>query len=666
MGKIMSKKEPNVITTTPLVSVVVPIYKVEKYLHQCIDSILRQTLKNIEIILVDDGSPDKCPEICDEYAQKDKRVKVIHKINGGLGSAYNAGLDAASGEYIGFVEPDDFIADNMYELLHSQAIKFDAEMVIGSWYYHKENADVPDIEIKANTSENTLFCITDYPFLLTIHPSLWAKLYKRNSLTGIRFPEFKGAGYCDAPFYTEILCKIKKIIALHEPLYFYRTDNENASSNNAQSGKSLIGIIESWNTAKKILLTNNMYNQLKEELYFHAIKPSFRFFCNINKNYKKEFFNKFKYFVSDLKNDDSFTYKYFSGNLLNEKRKKFIKSALNNDYNGALSLIKYDNVSCVKIFGLPLIKKIEKGSVKKTYFLGIPFIKKTKNKDEEHTKVLNIIKIKKGNFKIKYYLFGIKIFSKIKYSSLQKFLFNKLNSIENSVLNLKTNILASQIHPSIFAKYKNRHKGEDVVIVACGPSVNKYTPIKNAVHIAVNRAFKINTVKFNYLFINDTLYPEGDKDLISYDTNCIKFLGLLPDRFLFNNEVFRHPVNLFNKDNVHPYVLEYKANNIWAYDIAYEPFADYNSTVFSALQFALYTNPKRIYLVGCDCTSGYFYNTNDSNNSSKSTLLINKWKTCKRIKDKFYPDTEIISINPVGLKGFFKDIYTNKETDTKE
>ena len=87
-----------------LISVIVPIYNVEKYLHQCLKSIINQTYKNLEIILVDDGSPDSCPKICDEYSKKDKRIKVIHKENGGLSSARNAGLDVAKGEYISFID----------------------------------------------------------------------------------------------------------------------------------------------------------------------------------------------------------------------------------------------------------------------------------------------------------------------------------------------------------------------------------------------------------------------------------------------------------------------------------------------------------------------------------------------------------------------------------
>ena len=102
----------------PLISVIVPVYKVEQYLDECVQSIINQTYKNLEIILVDDGSPDRCPEMCDEYARQDSRIKVIHKPNGGLSSARNAGIDIARGEYIGFVDSDDYIAHDMYEKLY--------------------------------------------------------------------------------------------------------------------------------------------------------------------------------------------------------------------------------------------------------------------------------------------------------------------------------------------------------------------------------------------------------------------------------------------------------------------------------------------------------------------------------------------------------------------
>ena len=112
-----------------LISVIVPIYKVKKYLNRCIDSVINQTYNNLEIILVDDGSPDSCPQICDEYAKKDKRIKVIHKQNGGLSDARNAGLDIASGDFVSFIDGDDYIHPQTYEIVMDVINKCPAEMI---------------------------------------------------------------------------------------------------------------------------------------------------------------------------------------------------------------------------------------------------------------------------------------------------------------------------------------------------------------------------------------------------------------------------------------------------------------------------------------------------------------------------------------------------------
>ena len=111
------------------ISIIVPVYKVEKYLCQCIDSIIKQTYSNLEILLIDDGSPDRCPKICDEYGCKDERVKVIHKKNGGLASARNAGLNIATGDLISFVDSDDWIDESMYQQMLEMKFEKNADIV---------------------------------------------------------------------------------------------------------------------------------------------------------------------------------------------------------------------------------------------------------------------------------------------------------------------------------------------------------------------------------------------------------------------------------------------------------------------------------------------------------------------------------------------------------
>lgn len=218
----------------PLVSIVVPIYKVEKYLHQCIDSILAQTLTDIELILVDDGSPDSCPAIVDEYAAADSRVIAIHQPNGGYGKAVNTGIARASAPYIGIVEPDDYIEPTMYELLYASAKKCEAD-VTKCWFF--DHLDTPSathdkpFPLPQPPPENTPFCIQEQAQLLQYHPSVWTCLYKADFLRrhGIRMIEVPGSGWTDNPFQVQTLCLAESIVFLNTPCYHWRRVNVEAA-----------------------------------------------------------------------------------------------------------------------------------------------------------------------------------------------------------------------------------------------------------------------------------------------------------------------------------------------------------------------------------------------------------------------------------------------------
>jgi len=147
-----------------LISVIVPVYKTEKYLHRCVESILMQTYKNLEIILVDDGSPDKCPKICDEYAKKDNRIKVIHKQNGGLASARNAGLDIATGCYISTVDSDDWIESQTYETTMAIMQEHNPDLI--KWSYYKVSGENKKIAKKINYTSGFLYGDDKEKFLL--------------------------------------------------------------------------------------------------------------------------------------------------------------------------------------------------------------------------------------------------------------------------------------------------------------------------------------------------------------------------------------------------------------------------------------------------------------------------------------------------------------------
>ncbi|MGN0521377.1 MAG: glycosyltransferase [Eubacterium sp.] len=174
-----------------MISIIVPIYNVEEYIRQCVDSITAQTLGDIEIILVDDGSPDSCPQICDEYAKKDSRVKVVHKENGGLMSARQAGLRAASGSYVGFVDGDDRIEPDMYERFAQAIEKYSPDIAVCEFIYSysdKEEVSSQSFSKPFYTKEELMSDI--YPSMLFanrfyhygVMPSCWSKIYKKELL----------------------------------------------------------------------------------------------------------------------------------------------------------------------------------------------------------------------------------------------------------------------------------------------------------------------------------------------------------------------------------------------------------------------------------------------------------------------------------------------------
>jgi glycosyltransferase involved in cell wall biosynthesis len=236
----------------PLISIIIPIYKVEPYLRRCLDSIINQTYKNLEIILVDDGSPDNCPQICEEYAAKDNRIIAIHKENGGLSDARNAGLDICKGEYISFVDSDDWVVLNYIEILSSICLKENADITIGN---HKKVAGNNEFKFCNNLNEyKTLNSYQALENLFGEHALnftvSWGKLYKAKLWTELRFPKDKL--YEDAYLCHLLYSNSSTICFLDEPIYFY-----------TQRSDSIMGLTKS---------------------SFHAIEPQILFYTFLKNN----------------------------------------------------------------------------------------------------------------------------------------------------------------------------------------------------------------------------------------------------------------------------------------------------------------------------------------------------------------------------------------------
>lgn len=221
-----------------LVSIIVPVFNAEPYLAQCLDSILAQTHRELEVICLNDGSTDGSLAIMQAYAARDERIRVIDKQNQGYGATCNRGLEEARGAWISIVEPDDWIEPGMYaDMLAFEATFNDPADIVKTPYWRIWMPDTPE-QRKLNCSYRRRikppcqpFIIRDAAHLLTHHPSIWSAIYRKGFLEkhGIRFREYPGAGWADNPFLIETLCQAERIVYLDEPYYCYREETPEKS-----------------------------------------------------------------------------------------------------------------------------------------------------------------------------------------------------------------------------------------------------------------------------------------------------------------------------------------------------------------------------------------------------------------------------------------------------
>lgn len=226
----------------PKVSVVIPCYNVEKYLHQCLDSVVNQTLKELEIICVNDGSKDSTLSIIQEYAAKDDRIRIIDKPNGGYGESMNRGFNLATGEYIGIIESDDYAELDMFERLYTCAKEHELDVVKSGFffYFSKPTETNTPSPIASPTTSGRTFCpVTDFKSKMemveffNIKPTIWSAIYRKDFIRSndIRFNETPGASYQDASFNFKVWTCAKRVRLLEECFLHYRQDNEASSIN---------------------------------------------------------------------------------------------------------------------------------------------------------------------------------------------------------------------------------------------------------------------------------------------------------------------------------------------------------------------------------------------------------------------------------------------------
>ena len=279
----------------------------------------------------------------------------------------------------------------------------------------------------------------------------------------------------------------------------------------------------------------------------------------------------------------------------------------------------------------------------------------------------------KDEYRVKYFFFWINIWTKRKVEMLVHRCINELrNELWNVLETLRcmriTDKLAQFRHPAVFEKYRGIHRGEDIVVVGAGPTLDAYTPIPGAIHIGVNSTYRCEKLALDYLFVQDGAPVNEVPELTNYRKGiCKKFFGVHPnptvppisDAFAEENGAERY--YFVNSDPA-------TVASLLPQDLAVQPLACAHSVITCAFQFALWCKPRRIYLVGCDCScSGHFAG---ESSGCKQFLPIDgmtqEWANLAAFAKRYHRDVEIVSINPVGLRGLFKDLDTAAEKETSQ
>lgn len=283
------------------VSIIVPVYNVEEYLTRCVESIQRQTLKDIEIILVDDGATDSSGKMCDEFAEFDSRIKVIHKENGGLTSAWKAGVQAASGDYLGFVDSDDWIDNDMFETMYEKASSVDADLTICGLVYEFEdgitNTKTESSKLKGKVYERTDIETEIYPTFLsdgsffgrTIQPARVTKLYRRQIvLNNVKYCSDSVSIGEDLQLTFPVLCDAKRVYMI-EDYYPYHYWINNKSMTGKHDPGYVGKITKTLNQLLNISVQKNVYDFTTQIINDFLCLTVLGIKSEIMKNYKAGF-----------------------------------------------------------------------------------------------------------------------------------------------------------------------------------------------------------------------------------------------------------------------------------------------------------------------------------------------------------------------------------------
>ena len=303
------------------VSVIMPIYNTEKYLVQCLESVINQTLKEIEIVCVNDGSTDGSLEILSKYQKKDKRIKIINKQNTGYGDSMNEGIREANGEYIGIVEPDDFVQHDMFEKLYKVAKRKNVDIVKSNYIEFDETSEkfvqiCPEVKLynkRLNKTDSRIFKAV---------MNTWTGIYKKSFLieNQILHNTSPGASFQDTGFWFQTMAMANSVWFVNKAFYHHRMDNPNSSINNT---KKVYCVCDEFKFIENKLKAKGLFNDLEQEFLLEKFNHYIYSFFRISKDKKLEFS---KFISNDFKNVNQETAKKYFSEIEYQRYLEFAKS----------------------------------------------------------------------------------------------------------------------------------------------------------------------------------------------------------------------------------------------------------------------------------------------------------------------------------------------------
>lgn len=365
MAHILSHVILSTMSSNIKVSILIPIYNVEKYLRECLESVVNQTLRDIEIICLNDGSTDSSLKIIEEFAKDDERIVIVNKKNSGYGDSMNIGLEKAKGEYIGIVESDDYIELNAFERLYSLASLYGADVVRSNYYHLKggKNKKYSYIEAK---NVNRIIDPARNIWIFYQAPAIWSAIYKKEFLVKnkIKFLPTPGASYQDTGFNFKVWASTKKAVFTDEAFLHYRLDNDSSSVNNP--GK-VFNVCKEYEEIEKYLRSRGLYETFGEVMQMAKFGAYYWNIYRLSPNLRKDFLEKAKEEFLIAENEHTLNESLF----LDKEQWHLLNRILNDNVEKTLRYIRVSD-SRIKV------KKILRMAAKRCLYFIRPSYKKQK------------------------------------------------------------------------------------------------------------------------------------------------------------------------------------------------------------------------------------------------------------------------------------------------